>query len=521
MFRAGEVEALLAQIPAGLINGIGPDGRGKPADSQELSLTVAGVAACRDTETILALFIRFILYVVSKESYRVPSSFNTYISRRNSRADYLVSGAEFIKGQLYLPRLPSRRGKLLQRLHLILASEPALWVDISGYNRDYPVDISGHNGYIYLGDIPDYNRDYSYWVVRFDRRIRYFKGIQSLDDYWACRFKPWEAPDEIPYPVVAASNAPDQASRLQLLYDHPDLLADVLLGRIFDRCGGVTSGVSCPRVDPDIDSAIIHQALRRLEAQGRICLRDVGTSHDLPDVMPTSDGVAHISALRRDWADHILRDRAARDALLAWLYDRRGNAGGAYRVDEFFGEPRSAYSGQFFSLSNIDDAARYLQEKNLIDATRSLGELSSLRITASGIDCIEQGGGVAEYGKPAKPSVSYRFTGPTGNVAIGDNATQYATVSSLDAGSLRTLIQAIVEALPGLGLDAQFLSQTKDAANEAAAEIEERQPDQPRLHAALGKVRDLLARAGNQALAAVLSAAIDYELGKLGIPPAS
>ena len=43
-FRAGEVEALLAQIPAGFINGIGPDGHRKPGDSQELSLTVAGVA---------------------------------------------------------------------------------------------------------------------------------------------------------------------------------------------------------------------------------------------------------------------------------------------------------------------------------------------------------------------------------------------------------------------------------------------------------------------------------------------
>jgi hypothetical protein len=51
-------------------------------------------------------------------------------------------------------------------------------------------------------------------------------------------------------------------------------------------------------------------------------------------------------------------------------------------------------------------------------------------------------------------------------------------------------------------------------------EIRQGEPDHPRLYAALGKVRYVIARAGNQALAAVLSAAIDYERGKLGLPPA-
>jgi hypothetical protein len=498
-FGTGEVEALLARTPAGLINGIGPDGPGELADSQELSLTAAGVAACRDTELTLNLFLRFIRFAVSKESV-LPSILSAYLSADIFGMDsyYRVSSTEFIRRESSLPMLPGRRGKLLRRLHLMLASEPAFWVNISYFSGDH-------------------------WVAAFDRSIRYFKNIQTLDDYWAHRFKPWEAPGEIPYPVVAAGYAPDQASRPQLLCDHPDLLGDVLLGRVFDRGSGVASFVSCPRVDPDIDSGVTRQALRRLVAQGRIGLRDVGASRDLPDVMLTSDGVVHISSLRRDWADRKLRDGATRDALLAWLYDRRSKARGSSDIDDFFSDPRCAYSGRFFSLSDIEEAASYLREKNLIDIKRVSGKLSALRITASGIDCVEQGDGVAEYGKPAKTSVSYSFNAPVSgtNVAIGGKATQHATVSSLDTDSLRTLVQAIVEALPGLGFDAQFLTQTKDAANEVAAEIVQRQPDQPRLRVALGKVRDLLARAGNQALAAVLSAAIDYELGKLGIPPAS
>jgi hypothetical protein len=410
-FQAGEAEALLAQIPAGFINGIGPDGRGKQGDSQELSLTVAGVAACRNTEKILTLFLRFIQHVVVAEKNWRPSSSDIYSQLfSNLRSGYPVSNAKFIWNDPTLPRLHSRKARVLQRLHLILVSEPGLWIHMSGYDH---------------GD----------WKVTFDRRIRYFKGIRSLDDYWASRFKPWESSDPVPYPVVAASKTRDQASRPQLLCDHPDLLADVLLRRIFDCCGGLTSVVSCPRLDPDIDSPLIRQALRRLETQGRIRVPNVDTSTGLPDVILTSDGAGYISALGRYWADRMLRDGAARDALLAWLYDRGIHAKeppdlyGIFRDDDvhdIFSDPRSFYRGRFFAASDIDDAASYLQDKNLIDGTRSGRKLSSPRITASGMDCIEQGVSVAEYAKQRH-----------GDIVIGDKyeARGHAQIGAMGKGA--------------------------------------------------------------------------------------
>jgi hypothetical protein len=159
---------------------------------------VAGVAACRDSE-VLALFLRFIQHAVSVGPSKHRVAFSGRPSRRRALLDDIFIGREFI-----LPKLPGPRGKLLGRLHLILASEPAFWVGIS----------------------PCYSVD---WTVTFDRRVRYFKGIRDLDDYWACRYKLWEAPDEAPYPVVAAGTSLDEAIRLQLLRDHPDLLADILL----------------------------------------------------------------------------------------------------------------------------------------------------------------------------------------------------------------------------------------------------------------------------------------------------
>jgi hypothetical protein len=134
----------------------------------------------------------------------------------------------------------------------------------------------------------------------------------------------------------------------------------------------------------------------------------------------------------------------------------------------------------------------------------------------------KQGGSVAEYLPPGGGSVTYNFNAPVSgaNVAVGDHARQRATINGIDADHLQVLMSAITQALPGLNLDAQDCSDVQDAAAQVISEIRQGESDHPRLYAALGKVRDVIARAGNQALAAVLGAAIDYERGKLGLPPA-
>jgi hypothetical protein len=503
-FGEDEQESLLAKMPAGLLNDFGPGVRLPPEAEQELSLTVAGVAACMGTEKVLTLFVRFIQHAVTNEIYRRPFARNIYSSGRGSpdgsERRNEISATGFLRREQALPKFQGRKDRLLHQLRLVITAELALWEGISEFR---------------LGD----------FTVTLDRRIRYFTDVQNLDDYWARRFKPWESSDFVPYPVAAASGTFDPDGRVRLLRNHPDLLAQFLLGRIFNCCGGLTKVVSCPAVDPDIHSSQIYRALLQLEEQGHIRLPDRDTSTGRPNVVLTSGGADYISALRRDWADHKLRDRAARDALLAWLYDKRTQAIEAFDTGEFFNDPRCSSCGQFFSLSEIDDAARYLQDKNLITGERTDWQqgVRRPRITAGGIDCIEQGDGVAEYGKePAKTNISYTISGPVSgtNVSIGGNTTQHATVNTVDADSLKTLIQAVIEALPGLGFDAQLITETTGAANGVVAEIEQRQLDKPRLRAALEKVQNLLSRAGNQALAAVLNAAIDYERSKLGLPPA-
>lgn len=89
----------------------------------------------------------------------------------------------------------------------------------------------------------------------------------------------------------------------------------------------------------------------------------------------------------------------------------------------------------------------------------------------------------------------------------------------IDADSLRTLIEAITEALPALRLDPSQQGEAEDTARNLLTETRRPSPDRSRLQRALGGLRRALASSAQQALAAVLRALIYYELTRIGLPP--
>jgi hypothetical protein len=114
----------------------------------------------------------------------------------------------------------------------------------------------------------------------------------------------------------------------------------------------------------------------------------------------------------------------------------------------------------------------------------------------------------------------YNFHGPISgsSLAVGDNAVQNTTINAIDARSLRTIVETVIQSLPSLSMDHELQREAEHAASEALNEIKLPRTDRQRLHAALTKLRLLLTRAGNQAASTVFGAAIDYELAKLGLP---
>ena len=242
--------------------------------------------------------------------------------------------------------------------------------------------------------------------------------------------------------------------------------------------------------------------------------------------MQTGQGAAHVLQARAVMMNPVRRSQAVRDALLAWLYGHRTHLQGAIHVDKFLSDPHSAYAGQFFSLHDIDDAASYLRDKELIKGTgieQRRGPVIAA-ITASGIDCIEQGGSVADYIRPpARAAVNYSFNAPISgpNIAIGDNATQYYANYGLNAGEICELMQTIVEALPGLSLELSQQDAAEAITSQVIIETKTDTPDTTKITQALKKLRGVLATSVKSALSTALTALIDSALTKAGIPPST
>jgi hypothetical protein len=482
-----DVLEVLRQLPRGLTYGSGFESQ--PQDSTVIGLTVAGANCCQGAEEALSVFIDFIRVATSiQRGWQPPGD--------DPEAQPSMTEQDYIRQANGLPAAGWTH--LLALLYLLIRSEPSLWIGLGGPDND------GH------------------WQASLHRNIRTFRNVTTLDEYWALRFKSWE-------PAVQEPEAPVAENLVRAMFSiHLQALSDVLLTWIYTAAEGyLTPIVPCTEFQPSTSPAQIEKALRRLEAQGHVNLYCLDGAVALPHAQLTMSGAVHVENNRERWNNRTYRDCSVRNALLAWLHDQSHSPQGAALISNFFGDPRCILAGHLATAADVDTAAAYLQDKRLIQGTGAedhhLGPTWA-RLTANGIDCVEQGGDVADYLTPRPVGgATYHFHGPVSgtNVAVGDNATQHATINGIDTENIRILIEGITQALPGLALRGADEQEAKDAAAQALAEVKESQPSHPRLRAALTKIGSVLASAGNQALAAVLRAGIDYEMAKLGLPPGS
>jgi hypothetical protein len=485
-----DVIGVLRQIPAGFITGF--DARTEPQNSTKIGLTVAGAAACQNSQEVLAIFLDFIRVAAATERAWSPTS-------DEPDARPTLTDQEYAKQARNLPA--ADRSDLLRMVFQLVKTEPCGWVGLGG------PDAEGH------------------WTVTLDRGVRSFRGLVDLDDYWSRRHKSWEPaqPESAAAPAEPAPADP----HLTLLEAHPDILGPMLLAWIYTKAGSSTTEIIVVSdFEPEVSPAKAEEALRRLQSQGLVRLHWLDPAPSLPRAQLTANGAELAVLTTRDWDSAVLRDRTARNALLAWIRDQRDSPQGMALVANFLRDRRSSFSGRFFSASDVDAAAAYLYDKGLIDGTfvdQQHGPVYA-RLKAEGIDCIEHGGDVAAYltSKERHP-VTYNFNAPVSgtNVAVGDHATQISVTQGIDADALRTLVQAITEALPALGLDSKEQIETEEVASGIVTETQQSSPDRSRLRQGLGSLGRLVASSAQQALAAVLSALIDYELAKLGLPPGS
>jgi len=485
-----DVIDVLRQVPSGFTTGFSAST--VPQNSTTIGLTAAGAAACHNSQEVLAIFLDFIRVAAAAEREWNPPS-------DDPDARPTLTDQQYGQQARNLPA--AGRADLLQMLFLLLKMEPCGWVGLGG------PDAEGH------------------WIVTVDRGIRSFRGVADLDDYWSRRHKSWEPAQ--PEPVAPTAEPAPADCHLALLEAYPEVLGPAQLSWIYTKAGGsITEIIRVSDFQPDVRAAKAEEALRRLRSQGLVQLHWLDPAPALPYAQLTSTGADLAQLNAREWDDAVVRDRATRNALLAFIRDHRDNPQGAVLVARFLQDRRSALNARFLSPADLDAAAAYLYDKGLIDGTfieEQRGPVYAW-LKAEGSDCIEHGGDVAAYlVDKGRRVTTYNFNAPVSgtNVAVGHGATQISVSQGIDADSLRTLVRAITEAIPALGLDRPQQTEAEDAAREIGAEAQQSSPDRSRLQRALGGLRRILASSGQQALAAVLRAGIDYELAKIGLPPGS
>lgn len=155
-----QVLDVMRVMPPGFLYGVGPNSPLPPGDTQEIGLTVAGVAACPNTDEILSVFVEFIQVATVTEKAWLPPSDDP------ARLPALTDG-EFAARARTLPA--AGREDLLRLLFLITKTEGAGWAGLSS------------------------NPETGRWTVSLTRQIRDFANVSDIDDYWSRRYKPWEA----------------------------------------------------------------------------------------------------------------------------------------------------------------------------------------------------------------------------------------------------------------------------------------------------------------------------------------
>lgn len=450
-------------------------------ERQRVGLTVAGAAACEGSTPTTEALLAFIRLAVDVERRWEPQA-------GQGQTCYFSAGDFAARAGLDL----SADARLLGTLSVFIGD-----TFIGAFWRASAAD----------------------WTVSIDREVRAYRGVQSVAEYWQkwTQIKPaWYYHGGrrgiIGYlPALVAAD--------------PGLLPGLILSWIYDHTvADGTESVHISRFHPDVDASGLEHAVQALEAAG-LARTEAKTPAAAGLVSLTSEGVEAASRNDEAWTNPVIRDVAARETLLAWLY-REGvghRQGGAIDLDRYLRSSDCVVAGHVLEKRDLERASAYLSEQGLIECKpdRLYPRYVDVRLTSKGADCVQYQGNIVQFIDQLNRNSTYNFFGPISgsNLAWGNQARQSATTSGIDADSLLTLMTALSEALPAMQLNEADRTALESAVGEAEAEAHREVLNRSRLHRLLEGVRSGLAQTGKQALSIVLTAAVDHAMGQIGLPP--
>ncbi len=196
-----------------------------------------------------------------------------------------------------------------------------------------------------------------------------------------------------------------------------------------------------------------------------------------PYARVTSAGAQWVEDRRKRRTDPTLRARAARSALLKWLWTQKQEGVNYPEVNEFQSSSQAEFEGGAFTDSEVDRASEYLHKAELIEGVSAAESRGPLRAetTAKGDYCVEHhGGNVSEYERSQmQGGTVFNIHSNTGNIAANsrDFTMNATTNNGIDAAGIVMLARALRQAAPVLGLpedEAEELTTTADRIEQEA-----------------------------------------------------
>lgn len=261
--------------------------------------------------------------------------------------------------------------------------------------------------------------------------------------------------------------------------------------------------------------------LRELAAGGWISLAETNEI-DTTDCALTPTGSQRLENIRTRRQDPMRRRRAARAALLRWLYDRK--VAGVHRpvISDFFTSPHGLYYGHPFPERDVDDASMFLRSVGLLTGTGSNGGgIARPSITAAGEAHVESGRALDEVNpgtaSPEHDSVGTRImiTGDNNFIQAhspGAHASVTTTITVDDRLQVLQLADVLDDALPILPEEAAALPAALRAA------VAEGQDDPGVVRSVLESAKSTLTSGVGAVVGNALLAGVKSLLTHYGIP---
>ncbi|WP_406373533.1 hypothetical protein OG788_24905 [Streptomyces sp. NBC_00647] len=469
--------AVLGTLTPHLLTGWPDPTRRVPSPETELRLTIAGVAHCPGSADVVDAFVSLV-----KTMTNLETGWPNPTSRPTLRSPDAIKRVELAH---------SPRKELLRRAFLLAREEPWAVYSNSGAlalpvwdeaQSNRTVDAHGIEG----------------WELGVDRRVRAYREVQDIGDYWNRRS--WQLADaQSLVPPPPPPSASELFTPRHVRYPGMEANTALLAVWLLQQTDGDTTRYESPdgfAQERDLPSGRLRGVL--VYAQ----------QHHWVEVLDTLSGTSvRLTVAGVEMAEELLRLRSSRRVRFDYLTSALVSvAMDTYpmcrlRVEDFLISPASWLHGDSLTVDEVLRAVEYLREKGLaaIDYGQG-GPAVELSLTGLGIDCGTDDDVNVRNFMSNQPGFSIGTVNNYGGAPqIGMNNTQHNTFGS-SAKELAEFAQQVLAAAHTIDLPEDQRTRLLQDAQSLADQAESGTPEPGRVRQLMVRVRDSLTQNATDAV---------------------